>query len=123
MNRRTFLKAASVTRIGDRRTFRRSFRLGTATGSATSRQEEAARGKEHQPTEESPEQILLKDYRPKSIYKIPVSEIAKARFPIIDMHSHPYAKTPEQIAEWVGNMDEVGVEKTIILTAVRRKRV
>ena len=33
------------------------------------------------------------------------------------MHSHPYAKTPEQIAEWVDNMDEVGVEKTIILTA------
>ena len=60
---------------------------------------------------------MLRDYRPKSIYKIPVTEIAKARFPIIDMHSHPYAKTPEQIAEWVGNVDEVGVEKTIILTA------
>jgi hypothetical protein len=31
------------------------------------------------------------------------------------MHSHPYAKTPEEIAEWVRNMDEVGLEKTIIL--------
>ena len=68
-------------------------------------------------TENSPEQILLKDYRPKSIYKIPVTEVAKAKYPIIDMHSHPYAKTPEQIAEWVGNMDEVGVEKTVILTS------
>lgn len=37
----------------------------------------------------SPETILLKDYRPKSIYKIPVTEIAKAKYPIIDMHSHP----------------------------------
>jgi uncharacterized protein len=64
----------------------------------------------------SPETILLKDYRPKSIYKIPVTEIPKARFPIIDMHSHPYAKTPQQIDEWIRNMDEVGVEKTIILT-------
>jgi uncharacterized protein len=64
----------------------------------------------------SPETILLKDYRPKSLYKIPVTEIAKAKYPIIDMHSHPYAKTPQQIDEWVRNMDEVGVEKTIILT-------
>jgi uncharacterized protein len=64
----------------------------------------------------SPETILLKDYRPQSIYKIPVTEIPKAKFPIIDMHSHPYAKTPQEIDEWVRNMDEVGVEKTTILT-------
>jgi len=64
----------------------------------------------------SPETILLKDYRPKSIYKIPVTEIDKAKYPIIDMHSHPYAKTAQQIEEWVKNMDEVGVQKTIILT-------
>ena len=59
---------------------------------------------------------MLKDYRPKSIYKIPVTEIAKAKFPVIDMHSHPYAKTAAEIDEWVRNMDEVGIEKTIILT-------
>jgi predicted TIM-barrel fold metal-dependent hydrolase len=64
----------------------------------------------------SPETILLKDYRPKSIYKIPVTQIDKAKYPIIDMHSHPYAKTPQQIEEWIKNMDEVGVQKTVILT-------
>jgi predicted TIM-barrel fold metal-dependent hydrolase len=32
------------------------------------------------------------------------------------MHSHPYAKTPQEIDAWVKNMDEVGVEKTMILT-------
>ena len=42
----------------------------------------------------SPEKILLKDYRPKSLYKIPITEVPKAKFPIIDMHSHAYAKTP-----------------------------
>ena len=68
------------------------------------------------PGEKSPKTILLKDYRPKSIFKVPVSEISKARFPIIDMHSHPYAETPEQVAEWVRTMDEVGVQKTVILT-------
>jgi uncharacterized protein len=63
----------------------------------------------------SPENILLKDYKPKSIYKIPITQVPKAKFAVIDMHSHPYAKTPQEITEWVRNMDEVGVEKTMIL--------
>lgn len=69
----------------------------------------------------SPEAILLKDYRPKSIYKVPATQIDKAKYPIIDMHSHPYAKTPQEIAQWVRNMDEVGVEKTTILAMTTGK--
>lgn len=65
---------------------------------------------------QSPETILLKDYRPQSIYKVPVTQIAKAKFPAIDMHSHPYAKTAAEIDQWIRNMDEVGIEKTMILT-------
>lgn len=68
------------------------------------------------PEQASPETILLKDYKPKSLYKIPITDVSKAKFPIIDMHSHAYAKTPEEISEWVRTMDEVGVAKTIILT-------
>ena len=68
------------------------------------------------PGQASPETILLKDYRPKSLYKVPITDVPKAKFPIIDMHSHAYAKTAEEIADWVRNMDEVGVEKTILLT-------
>jgi uncharacterized protein len=64
----------------------------------------------------SPETLRLKDYRPQSMYQIPITRVPKAKFPVIDMHSHPYAKTPQQIDEWVRNMDEVGVEKTMILT-------
>jgi len=70
----------------------------------------------NKPEQASPETILLKDYRPKSIYKISTTQVSKAKFPIIDMHSHAYAKTPEEITEWVRNMDEVGIEKTILLT-------
>jgi predicted TIM-barrel fold metal-dependent hydrolase len=66
--------------------------------------------------QESPDAILLKDYRPQSIYKIPRTDVPKAKYPVIDLHSHPYAETPEQIAEWVKIMDEVGVEKSVILT-------
>jgi hypothetical protein len=62
------------------------------------------------------ESLLLKDYRPVSIYNIPVSEVKQAQFPVIDMHSHDYASTDEQISTWIRNMDKYGIEKTIILT-------
>ena len=63
-----------------------------------------------------PDQILLKDYRPVAIHKVPVTRVEKARFPAIDMHSHAYAKTPEDVDRWVKVMDAVGVEKTVVLT-------
>lgn len=69
----------------------------------------------------SPETILLKDYRPRSIYKTPVTEVPKAKFPVIDMHSHPYAKTEQEIDQWIRNMDAAGVEKTTILTMTTGK--
>jgi predicted TIM-barrel fold metal-dependent hydrolase len=58
---------------------------------------------------------LLKNYRPVSIYKIPVTQVDKAAFPAIDMHSHDYTKTDEEIVQWVKNMDACGIKKTIIL--------
>src|SRR6187402_2179168 len=60
--------------------------------------------------------LKLKDYKPVSIYKVPVSNIEKAKFPIIDFHSHDYATTDAELDEWVRTMDEVGVAKTIILS-------
>ena len=65
---------------------------------------------------QSPEQLLLRNYKPKSIYNIPRTEIKRARYPVIDVHSHPYAESREIIDQWVKNMDEAGIERTIILT-------
>ena len=64
----------------------------------------------------NPENLLLKDFRPRSIYNIPVSIISKAKFPIIDVHSHAYANTEEELDLWVKNMDEAGIVKTLLLT-------
>jgi predicted TIM-barrel fold metal-dependent hydrolase len=75
-----------------------------------------ARGQAPAPGTKPPDQILLKDYRPVSIHKVPVTTVPKARHPAIDMHSHPWAKTPEDVDRWVKVMDEVGVEKTVLLT-------
>lgn len=63
-----------------------------------------------------PEQILLKDYRPVSIYKIPVTRVERARHPIIDVHSHPYAGSVADVETWIRNMDAVNVKRTVILT-------
>jgi predicted TIM-barrel fold metal-dependent hydrolase len=62
------------------------------------------------------DKILLKNYRPVSIYKNPVTHVEKAAFPIIDVHTHDYAKTDAEVDRWVKMMDECGIQKSIILT-------
>lgn len=71
---------------------------------------------------QQPDSILLKNYRPKSIYKIPVTDIKKAKFPVIDMHSHPYAETQEDLKQWMAMMDEMGIEKIMILSYATGKK-
>ncbi|HAB19993.1 MAG TPA: amidohydrolase, partial [Verrucomicrobiales bacterium] len=68
-----------------------------------------------------PDQLLLKDYRPKSLYRIPAIRVEKARFPVTDVHSHVYARTPSQVQQWIRNLDEVGVEKSIIMVSAAGK--
>ena len=107
MNRRSFLKSANAAGLAlalPSTTFAEEKRARPATASAP-----------------NPNAILLKDYRPRSIHKVPVTHIDKSKFPIIDMHSHPEPKTDAEINTWLKNMDEVGVEKTIVLTMTTGK--
>ena len=60
--------------------------------------------------------VLLKDYTPESSLVVPETSVPKARFPVIDVHAHVYANTPEEVGDWVRTMDEVGIEKTVVLT-------
>jgi predicted TIM-barrel fold metal-dependent hydrolase len=62
------------------------------------------------------DEILLKDYRPRSIFKIPETRVEKARHRVVDVHSHDYAPTTEDVDRWVNTMDAVGLEKTSILS-------
>lgn len=67
--------------------------------------------------ESTPEDILLKDFRPISAFNIPVTKIQRAKFPVIDMHTHGrYAKERKEVDNWVKVMDETGIEKAIVLT-------
>lgn len=60
--------------------------------------------------------ILLRDYKPKSIYKVPITKVERAKFPAIDMHSHTYANTKAELDLWAKDLDQLGIKKTIILT-------
>src|ERR1041384_3516393 len=48
-----------------------------------------------------PDQILLKDYKPRSIYNIPQTRVEKARYAVIDVHSHDYGPTAAEVERWV----------------------
>jgi hypothetical protein len=65
--------------------------------------------------EETPDKFLLNDYRPQSIYKIPTTEVLKAKYPIVDAHCHG-VRAPRQVADMVKLMDAVGVERTVVFT-------
>ena len=71
---------------------------------------------------QDPTQLKLKDFKPQSIFRIPQTNVKKARFPAIDIHSHVFAKTDEELSKWVKTMDEAGIEKTIVLTGATGAR-
>lgn len=62
------------------------------------------------------ENLALSQYRPQSVYHIPVTRVEKAAFPVFDMHSHDYAETAEEIDRWVETMDACGIDRTVILS-------
>lgn len=61
------------------------------------------------------DKILLKDFNPTVVNNLPVTKVDRAKYTIIDMHSHDYAVNQDEIAQWVKVMDEVGVEHTAIM--------
>ncbi len=67
-------------------------------------------------TAQSPaDHILLKEFAPVVINNIPVTQVARAKYDIIDMHAHDYAGSEEEIAQWCRTMDEVGVLHTAVM--------
>jgi predicted TIM-barrel fold metal-dependent hydrolase len=60
--------------------------------------------------------LLLKDWMPESIHKAGNTDVQQAKYPVIDMHAHAYAKTEEELDKRVGIMDSVGIEKSLVLT-------
>jgi predicted TIM-barrel fold metal-dependent hydrolase len=65
------------------------------------------------------DRLLLKDYTPESSLVVPRTSVTKARFPVIDVHSHTSmngVRSPADVARWVAAMDATGVEKSVVFT-------
>ena len=60
--------------------------------------------------------VLVKDYQPRSNLVVPEHHPPKAKFPVVDVHVHPSARTPEAVAAMVKAMDETGVETVVLMT-------
>jgi predicted TIM-barrel fold metal-dependent hydrolase len=61
--------------------------------------------------------VLLKDYQPESSLVVPETRVPKAKFAVIDIHTHDdmnNINTAEDVAAWVKTMDAVGVETSIV---------
>ncbi len=66
--------------------------------------------------------LLLKEYWPRSMLRLPVTEVRRARFPVIDMHQHVNSHDPSfephiPPQEVIAIMDETNVKTAVILTA------
>lgn len=68
------------------------------------------------------EQLLLSHFRPQSIYRIPKTHIEKAKYPIIDVHTHAYPRSLEDLDRWVATMDKRGIQKSVVLTQATGSR-
>jgi uncharacterized protein len=66
--------------------------------------------------------LKLKDYRPVSIYRIPVTNVTRAKYPVIDMHTHVYGRNDKAIEAWIKAMDACGISKAIVLTGASGAR-
>jgi len=77
----------------------------------------------------TPDTLLLKDFRPRSLYRIPITPITKAKYPVIDFHNIGLDWTPPpsgranglhwmvppgSVDEAVKAMDDAGVEKAVV---------
>ena len=55
-------------------------------------------------------------FAPKTSLVATPTSVPKAKYPVIDVHSHSVAKTPAEVTAWVRTMDEVGIEMSVVLT-------
>jgi len=76
----------------------------------------AADGDVERGPEDLPDGDCFSPGKAESRLVVPRTKIERFSLPVVDVHSHPYAETPEQVAAWVALMDRVGVRRTLILT-------
>jgi uncharacterized protein len=60
--------------------------------------------------------LTIEEYEPRSTLRVPGSEITRARFPFIDVHSHQRARTAAQVDTLVAEMDALNMAVLVDLS-------
>ena len=63
--------------------------------------------------------VLLKDYAPASSLVVPETRVDKAKFPVIDVHTHASMsgiRSAADVDDWVKTMDETGIGMSVVFT-------
>jgi predicted TIM-barrel fold metal-dependent hydrolase len=64
--------------------------------------------------------LLLRDFKPRAMLKVPVHEVERAAFPAVDVHNHVNDARkddpPVPVADLLARMDRVNVKRIVILT-------
>jgi hypothetical protein len=62
--------------------------------------------------------LLLKDYHPESSLVVARTPVPKARFAVIDVHTHSFLSgtTGNDVDTWVRVMDETGIAESVVFT-------
>jgi uncharacterized protein len=73
------------------------------------------------------DELRLKDFKPRSMLKVPVHEVARARYPAIDFHNHVgdahEGGSAPPVADLVAMMDRLNVGRIVILTGAWGERL
>jgi predicted TIM-barrel fold metal-dependent hydrolase len=93
---------------------------GTALGGAPARADAGGMARQQSPDEKVPP-LRLAEFEPKSMLRVPATEVPRARFPAIDFHTHvsprPRSKRPSvPPADLLPVMDAVNVQTMVNLT-------
>lgn len=65
--------------------------------------------------------LSVADYEPVSVLKGQDHHPQSAKFSVIDIHSHAYAETKEQVQEWADKLIEHNISRVIVLTCAYGK--
>ena len=69
---------------------------------------------------DEPPGLLLRDFRPRSMLKVPVHEVERAAFPAVDVHNHVNdargGDSPVAVPELLARMDRLNLKRIVILT-------
>jgi hypothetical protein len=65
--------------------------------------------------DQSPD-IGIRKYKPKSTLVVPQHPVPRAKYPVIDIHSHHWGLTPERYAQVVRDMDALNLRVMVNLS-------